>query len=66
MEHPLRVDEFFPSEALQSGTVAQAAAVASAPATTAAALPPLPNLAESDALLLFHHAQSVPLSVPIS
>ncbi len=52
MEHPLRVDEFFPSQALQSGTVEQAAAAALTPATAPAALPPLPSLAESDALLL--------------
>ena len=52
MEHPLSVDEFFPSPALQSGTVEAPAAVASSPATPAAALPPLPTLSESDALLL--------------
>ena len=52
MEHPLRVDEFFPSEVLQSGSVEAPATVASSPATAAPALPPLPNLAESDALLL--------------
>lgn len=49
MEHPLQVDEFFPSNAIQSGAAVRAAAPAP-PATVA--LPPLPNLPESDALLL--------------
>ena len=52
MEHPLSIDEFFPSPALQSETVEAPAAVALPSAIPAVALPPLPNLAESDALLL--------------
>lgn len=69
MEHPLRVDEFFPSdvlppEAARSDVVEPAAADASAPAPGAAPLPPLPNLPASDVLFLRpsdpHYADYLP------
>jgi FAD/FMN-containing dehydrogenase len=50
MEHPLRVDEFDPSEAPQVVRAAPATAAAAQPA--AAPLPPLPNLPASDAVFL--------------
>lgn len=50
MEHPLRVDEFDPSETPPS--VAVQDAVPPAPATASAPLPPLPNLPASDVLFL--------------
>ena len=48
MEHPLRVEEFDPSEAPQVVHAEPVAAVRAA----AAPLPPLPNLPASDAVLL--------------
>ena len=49
MEHPLRVDEFSPTDATASAPVALVADPAPAASTP---LPPLPNLPASDALLL--------------
>ena len=64
MEHPLRVDELFPSEVTRSAIVEPAAADALAPAVSAAPLPPLPNLAASDVLFLRpsdpHYADYLP------
>lgn len=64
MEHPLRVDEFHPSEARQPAVVEPAAADALAPAAAAASLPPLPNLPASDVLFLkpsdLHYADYLP------
>ncbi len=51
MEHPLRVDEFSPAEAASSVPVTLAAEAVPAAAPTTA-LPPLPNLSATDALLL--------------
>jgi hypothetical protein len=52
MEHPLRVDEFSPSEMPQLPATEPAATEASFSAAAAATLPPLPILPAGEALFL--------------
>jgi FAD/FMN-containing dehydrogenase len=52
MEHPLRVEEFFPGAAPGSGGVEPSQLAARAAGAAAAPLPPLPNLDASDVLFL--------------
>ena len=63
MEHPLRVDEFSPSEATRSAVVEPAAAPSPA-AVASTPLPPLPNLPASDVIFLrpadAHYADYLP------
>src|SRR5258708_7085265 len=64
MEHPLRVDEFDPSETPSSVVVEPAAAVPPPPAAASAPLPPLPSLPSTDVLFLkpsdAHYADYLP------
>jgi FAD/FMN-containing dehydrogenase len=64
MEHPLRVDEFDPSETPPSVGAEPAAAAPPPPAAASAPLPPLPNLPASDVLFLkpsdAHYADYLP------
>ncbi len=64
MEHPLRVDEFDPSETPSSVVVEPAAAAPPPPAAASAPLPPLPSLPSTDVLFLqpsdAHYADYLP------
>jgi hypothetical protein len=64
MEHPLRVEEFSPSELPPSAAIEPAVAEAPLAATASAPLPALPNLPSSDVLFLRpsdpHYADYLP------
>jgi len=64
MEHPLRVEEFSPSELPLSAAIEPAVAEASLAAAASAPLPALPNLPSSDVLFLRpsdpHYADYLP------